>query len=173
MTKAASATRRYRRLETDGDDQRYAAQRPDGVLAKLTGSDPKLREQAILYSAHHDHLGIGSDDRGGHDYNGALDNASGCAILIGWPGLGLTAKASARSISGRRCRGAGCLARPGWDRILPSRPAAPSSTRHDLRVRRVRDVTANGVERTTFLPTAEKITKLEAFASRPTEPEQA
>src|SRR5207302_1893560 len=50
---------------------------------KLTGSDPKLRDEAVLYTAHHDHLGIGRpDDRGDTIYNGAIDNASGCAILL-------------------------------------------------------------------------------------------
>src|SRR5207237_5392604 len=53
------------------------------VTARLTGSDPKLRDEAILYTAHHDHLGIGKADKTGDTiYNGALDNASGCAILL-------------------------------------------------------------------------------------------
>src|SRR5579859_4175743 len=53
------------------------------VVAKLAGSDPKLRDEAIIYTAHHDHLGIGRpDDRGDTIYNGAIDNASGCAILL-------------------------------------------------------------------------------------------
>src|SRR5712692_640980 len=52
------------------------------VIAKLTGSDSKLRDEAILYTAHHDHLGIGrADERGDTIYNGAIDTASGCAIL--------------------------------------------------------------------------------------------
>src|SRR5947207_968792 len=53
------------------------------VVAKLPGSDPKLRDQAVLFSAHHDHLGVGKPDAtGDRIYNGAIDNASGCAILL-------------------------------------------------------------------------------------------
>src|SRR5688572_324122 len=48
------------------------------VVARLDGSDPKLRYEAILYTAHHDHLGIGTpDSKGDRIYNGAIDNASG------------------------------------------------------------------------------------------------
>src|SRR2546428_1633117 len=47
------------------------------VIAKLTGSDPKLRDEGIIYTAHHDHLGIGRpDERRAAIYNGAIDNAS-------------------------------------------------------------------------------------------------
>src|ERR1043166_7731460 len=53
------------------------------VVAKLEGSDPKLRNEAILYTAHHDHLGIGKPDASGDTiYNGAIDNATGCGLLI-------------------------------------------------------------------------------------------
>ncbi len=52
------------------------------VVAKLEGSDPALRDQYLLYSAHLDHLGIGEPVQGDKIYNGALDNASGSAILL-------------------------------------------------------------------------------------------
>lgn len=52
------------------------------VLAKVTGSDPRLRDQAIFYTAHYDHLGIHPDEPGDNIYNGAVDNASGCGILL-------------------------------------------------------------------------------------------
>jgi hypothetical protein len=48
------------------------------VVALLEGSDPKLRSQAILVTAHHDHMGMSN----GHIYNGADDNASGVAGLL-------------------------------------------------------------------------------------------
>jgi hypothetical protein len=53
------------------------------VIARLPGSDPKLSAQAVLYSAHHDHLGI-KDLPGASDQicNGAVDNASGVAALL-------------------------------------------------------------------------------------------
>jgi len=48
------------------------------VLGVLPGSDPTLAQEAVVYTAHHDHLGIGKPDKTGDKiYNGALDNASG------------------------------------------------------------------------------------------------
>jgi len=52
------------------------------VVAKLEGSDPTLKNEYLVYSAHLDHLGIGEPVKGDSIYNGALDNASGCAILL-------------------------------------------------------------------------------------------
>ena len=52
------------------------------VVAKLEGSDPALKNEFLVYSAHLDHLGVGEPVKGDSIYNGALDNASGCAILL-------------------------------------------------------------------------------------------
>jgi Zn-dependent M28 family amino/carboxypeptidase len=53
------------------------------VLGLLPGSDPNLKDEVVLYSAHHDHLGIGEPDKTGDKiYNGAIDNASGCAQVL-------------------------------------------------------------------------------------------
>ena len=53
------------------------------VLGVLPGSDPKLNKQVVIYTAHHDHLGIGKPDATGDKiYNGALDNASGMGQLL-------------------------------------------------------------------------------------------
>jgi Zn-dependent M28 family amino/carboxypeptidase len=52
------------------------------VVGKVNGSDLKLAQQAILYSAHYDHLGIHPDEKGDNIYNGAADNATGCGILL-------------------------------------------------------------------------------------------
>ncbi|HEV8578191.1 MAG TPA: M28 family metallopeptidase [Thermoanaerobaculia bacterium] len=53
------------------------------VLGHLPGSDPNLKDEVVLYSAHHDHLGIGEPDKTGDKiYNGAIDNASGCAQVL-------------------------------------------------------------------------------------------
>jgi len=54
----------------------------NNVIARLPGSDPKLREQAVFYSAHYDHLGIVPGMAGDNIYNGAQDNATGCGILL-------------------------------------------------------------------------------------------
>jgi Zn-dependent M28 family amino/carboxypeptidase len=54
----------------------------NNVLAMLPGSDRKLRDEAVLYTAHYDHLGIRPDMPGDNIYNGANDNATGCGILL-------------------------------------------------------------------------------------------
>ena len=57
------------------------------VAGIVPGTDPQLKDQAVIYSAHWDHLGKDDDGeaRAGqsdHIYNGAIDNASGAAALL-------------------------------------------------------------------------------------------
>ena len=52
------------------------------VVAKITGSDPTLRKEFVIYTAHWDHFGIGPAVNGDKIYHGALDNASGTGALI-------------------------------------------------------------------------------------------
>lgn len=54
----------------------------NNVVARLDGSDPQLRDELIVYSAHWDHFGIGAKVDGDSIYNGAADNASGTAGLL-------------------------------------------------------------------------------------------
>jgi len=66
-------------------DSRIERTRTANVLALLPGSDPRLSSEVVLYTAHHDHLGIRADAAPGEDaiYNGAEDNASGVALMLG------------------------------------------------------------------------------------------
>ncbi len=52
------------------------------VVGLLEGSDPKLKREYIVISAHLDHLGVGRPVNGDAIYNGAMDNASGVAAVI-------------------------------------------------------------------------------------------
>lgn len=53
------------------------------VLGKITGSDPQLQAQAVVVTAHFDHLGRAARAKNGDDIcNGALDNASGCSAAL-------------------------------------------------------------------------------------------
>lgn len=52
------------------------------VVAKLPGSDPKLKEEYVVITAHIDHIGIGEPINGDRIYNGAMDNASGSSALL-------------------------------------------------------------------------------------------
>ena len=53
----------------------------NNVVAVLPGSG-SLKAEGIMYTSHYDHLGIRPDMPGDNIYNGALDNASGCGILL-------------------------------------------------------------------------------------------
>jgi Zn-dependent M28 family amino/carboxypeptidase len=52
------------------------------IVARLTGNDPALKNEYVVLSAHIDHLGIGEPVNGDRIYNGAMDNASGSALLL-------------------------------------------------------------------------------------------
>ncbi|GAB3420869.1 M28 family peptidase [Massilia agilis] len=53
------------------------------VAGIVPGTDPKLKDQAVVYSAHWDHLGIDTGNgKPDHIWNGAIDNASGAAALL-------------------------------------------------------------------------------------------
>jgi Zn-dependent M28 family amino/carboxypeptidase len=54
------------------------------VLGLIPGSDPDLKDEVVIYTAHHDHLGIATPNEDGDAiYNGAFDNASGVALVMG------------------------------------------------------------------------------------------
>jgi Zn-dependent M28 family amino/carboxypeptidase len=52
------------------------------VVGVIEGSDPKLKHEYVVYTAHLDHLGIKPEKTGDNIYNGAMDNASGVATLL-------------------------------------------------------------------------------------------
>jgi len=54
----------------------------NNVIAMLPGADRKLKDEAVIYTAHYDHLGMRPDMSGDNIYNGANDNATGCGILL-------------------------------------------------------------------------------------------
>lgn len=68
-------------LSLDNKIQRVETANVGGLLP---GADAGLRDEAVIYTAHYDHLGVGDPDSAGDAiYNGALDNASGCAQVLG------------------------------------------------------------------------------------------
>ena len=52
------------------------------VVAKLEGTDPKLKDEYVIYTAHWDHMGRDPKLQGDQIFNGAIDNASGTASLL-------------------------------------------------------------------------------------------
>jgi Zn-dependent M28 family amino/carboxypeptidase len=150
------------------------------VVAKMTGSDPKLRDQVILYSAHHDHLGIGKPDPDGDAiYNGAIDNASGSAMLIELARVWANTKpvpkrsiyfafvaAEEQGLLGSAFLGQNPPVPAGRVALALNFDAIPQ-------LGRVRDIVMNGVERTTFYPAAQRITKAMGLSIIPDpQPEQ-
>lgn len=136
------------------------------VVARLEGSDPQLAKQTIIYSAHHDHLGVGKPDAtGDRIYNGAIDNATGCALLVDMARVwSQTQPRPKRSIifAAVAAEEQGLLG----SAYYAQNPVVPAGrTALDINydaipeIGRVSDVTLNGVERTTFYPTALKVTK--------------
>jgi Zn-dependent M28 family amino/carboxypeptidase len=52
------------------------------VVGEVPGSDAKLKDEAVILTAHYDHLGIRPEMKGDNIYNGALDNATGTAMIL-------------------------------------------------------------------------------------------
>jgi hypothetical protein len=61
---------------------KYTESTSQNVVAILRGSDPKLRNEYVVYTAHLDGLGIGKPVNGDAIYNGAIDDAAGVAAVI-------------------------------------------------------------------------------------------
>ncbi|MBI2429871.1 MAG: M28 family peptidase [Ignavibacteriales bacterium] len=70
ITLSTSMKTAIKRLETNN------------IVGKITGSDPVLKDQYLIFSAHYDHFGIGIPVDGDSIYNGALDNASGTSLML-------------------------------------------------------------------------------------------
>ncbi|MBZ0114256.1 MAG: M28 family peptidase [Thermoanaerobaculia bacterium] len=63
-------------------DSAHSSVSSPNVVGLIPGSDPVLRDEYVLYSAHLDHVGIGREVDGDTIYNGAYDNAMGSAITL-------------------------------------------------------------------------------------------
>jgi Zn-dependent M28 family amino/carboxypeptidase len=143
------------------------------VVAKLLGADPKRSDEAVLYTAHYDHLGIHPDAEGDNIYNGAVDNATGCGILLELARVWSMAKpAPPRSILFAAVTGEeqGLL---GSEYLGKHLPVPASKITLDLNydalapIGEPEDVDVSGAERTTFYPDVENIAKSMGLAIRP------
>ncbi len=133
------------------------------VAAIFPGSDAGLKDQAVIFSAHWDHLGIGTPVNGDAIYNGAIDNATGCAVLLElaheWGQLAPKPKRSALFLSVTAEEGG--LKGSEYYAAHPLIPAAKTAL--DLNFDalypwgRAKDVVLTGAERTTLWPVAQQI----------------
>jgi Zn-dependent M28 family amino/carboxypeptidase len=85
--KARAATRDFRPVPLGVTasfslKQHMHAIESQNVIAKLSGADPAVRDECVIFSAHWDHLGVGDPKKGDRIYNGAADNASGTATML-------------------------------------------------------------------------------------------
>jgi len=143
------------------------------VVAWIEGVDPKGKSEAVLYSAHWDHLGIGPAVNGDTVYNGAVDNATGCAMLIemarAWVSLPRKPRRSAvfTAVTAEEAglRGADYYARK------PLFPAGKTVVNLNFDsffpFGKTKDIGLNGAERTTLWPTVLEITRRFQLAIEP------
>jgi Zn-dependent M28 family amino/carboxypeptidase len=143
------------------------------VMAMLPGSDPKLKSEAVMYTAHYDHLGIRPDMPGDNIYNGARDNGTGCGILLELARVFSQAQSKPhRSVLfvSVTAEEQGLLGSEYFGKHPPI-PAAKIAL--DLNFDDVpplgepQEVEISGAERTTFYPTVEAMAKEFRFAIRP------
>jgi Zn-dependent M28 family amino/carboxypeptidase len=128
------------------------------VLAMLQGTDPALGKEAVLYTAHYDHLGIDPSLPGDKIYNGANDNATGCGILLelarAWGAMPIAAPRSILFVS-VTAEEQGLL---GSEYLGKHSPVPPGKIMVDLNFDDVpplgtpEEVEVSGAERTTFYP---------------------
>jgi Zn-dependent M28 family amino/carboxypeptidase len=143
------------------------------VLAMLPGSDRNLKNEAVMYTAHYDHLGIRPDMPGDNIYNGADDNATGCAILLELA----RAYASAAQRPRRSIVFASVTAEEqgllGSEYLGKHPPIPAGKIALDLNYDDVKplgapeEVEVSGAERTTFYPFVEATAKEFRLAIRP------
>jgi len=135
------------------------------VIGRIEGSDAKLKEEAVIFSAHWDHLGVGEPVNGDRIYNGALDTASGCGMLLeiarAWAALPQKPRRSviflAAAAEEAGLRGSYYY---GQNPVVPAgKTAVGLNFDMFLPYGRARDVTVNGAERTTLYPIVQEAAK--------------
>src|SRR5579863_73726 len=132
------------------------------VVARVEGSGPQLKSEAVVFNAHWDHLGIGDPVNGDPIYHGAVDNATGCGMLLeiarAWATLPEKPRRSAIFVAATS-EEAGLLG----SRYFGDHPPIPPG-QLALAINydgfqpwgRTRDVVLNGSDRTTAFPAVEE-----------------
>jgi Zn-dependent M28 family amino/carboxypeptidase len=143
------------------------------VAAVVPGSDPKLKDEYVIYSAHWDHLGVGTPVSGDAIYNGAIDNATGCGILLelarAWAAMPHKPRRSALFLSVTAEEGGlkGSEYYGHHPLVPPARTAIDLNYDAIYPWGRAKSIEIAGAERTTVLPLAENIAKRLELAIQP------
>jgi Zn-dependent M28 family amino/carboxypeptidase len=149
------------------------------VAGIVPGSDPRLREEAVIYSAHWDHLGIeegtGQGDQPDRIWNGAIDNGSGSAALLAMAQAAVARPARRTQIFLWPCaEEQGLLGSLAWVRT-PLWPLAKTAADLNLDsmnfVGRTRDIGVPGAERSTLIDTSREVAQAMGLALAPAVPD--
>ena len=149
------------------------------VAGYVPGSDPQGRQEAVVYTAHWDHLGIGQAVEGDKIYNGAVDNATGCALLIemarAWAGLEHKPRRSAIFVAVTAEESG--LRGSEYYAAHPFFPAAKLAVNLNFDsfypFGKMKDVNVHGAERTSVWPTVQEVARRFNLAIAPDpQPEQ-
>lgn len=144
------------------------------VIAELPGADPKRKDEAVLYTAHYDHLGIDPSMKGDNIYNGAVDNGTGCGILLelarAWAAERTSTPARSILFASVTAEEQGLL---GSEYLGKHSPVPPAKISLDLNydalapIADPEEVELTGAERTTFYPLVEETAKKFGLQIRP------
>jgi Zn-dependent M28 family amino/carboxypeptidase len=143
------------------------------VAGMVEGSDAKLKSEVVIYSAHWDHLGIGTPVDGDAIYNGAVDNATGCGIVLelarAWAAQPKKPRRSALFLAVTAEEGGlrGSEYYAGHPEIPAGKTALDINYDGLFPFGRTRDVVVNGAERTTAWPVIEAVAKRMGLAIKP------
>lgn len=143
------------------------------VVGVVPGSDAKLKDQYVIFTAHWDHLGIGSPVNGDAIYNGAVDNATGCAIVLelarAWATLPQKPRRSAMFLFVTAEEGG----LRGSEFYAANPIVPPAKTALNLNYDAIfpfgqtKDIVVAGAERTTFWPVVQQIAQRMNLAIAP------
>jgi Zn-dependent M28 family amino/carboxypeptidase len=145
----------------------------NNVIVTLPGSDRNLQSEAVMYTAHYDHLGIRPDMPGDNIYNGARDNATGCGILLELARVYAQAQSRPRRsiiFASVTAEEQGLL---GSEYLGKHPPIPAGKISLDLNFDDIpplgspEEIEVSGSERTTFYPTVEAMAKEFRLAIRP------
>ncbi|HJV21812.1 MAG TPA: M28 family peptidase [Holophagaceae bacterium] len=150
------------------------------IAAVVPGTDPKLKAEVVIYSAHWDHLGIDESlQKAGKDgiYNGAVDNASGSAALLAMAQVAVKHPAKRSQMFLWVCAEEQGLIGSSAYAAKPLWPLAKTAADLNLDslnfVSTTRDIGIQGSERTTLEATALEVLKGMGLKAKAVEPDTA